>query len=70
MFFFLVKLNILIQCNNCLIILNKVIVIWDEEDCHSKHMFGESIARARSLLQIVTCKSNEKKSFWNFGKLL
>ena len=45
----------------------QVVVLWDEEDNHSKHMFGESIARARSLLQIVTCKADEKKSIWNFG---
>ena len=46
----------------------QVVVLWDEDDYHSKHMFGESIARARSLLHIATCKTTKQKSFWHFGK--
>eukprot|EP00111_Clytia_hemisphaerica_P005279 TCONS_00015251-protein len=40
----------------------EVLVIWDESDYHSRHMFGEALSRARTNLYIVTIKSDDGPS--------
>lgn len=31
-------------------------VLWDEQDYHGRHMFGEAMARARTTLHVATVK--------------
>uniref|UniRef100_A0A7M5V215 Uncharacterized protein n=1 Tax=Clytia hemisphaerica TaxID=252671 RepID=A0A7M5V215_9CNID len=54
---------LLVDCRGCRgMDCDEVLVLWNEEDIHSRHMFGEALSRARTKLSIVTVKGGKSES--------